>query len=58
MAKSETGHEVKMCAMTCCPCNLDLKMIETVVKAPKYICKACGHVAGKADNLCQPTPLK
>ena len=58
MAKSETGHEVKMCAMTCCSCHLDLRALKPLVRAPKYICKACGRVAAKADNLCQPTALK
>jgi hypothetical protein len=58
MAKAETGHKAKMCALTCCSCNLDLKAIKPLVKDAKYICEACGHVAAKAANLCMPTPLK
>jgi hypothetical protein len=58
MAKREAGHAVKMCALTCCPCNLDLPKIKSLVKDPQYICKACGRVANKARNLCQPAALK
>ena len=50
-------HAKKMCAMTCCPCNLDLEKIKPMVNAPKYICKSCGRVANEADNLCQPETL-
>ena len=48
----------KMCAMTCCPCNLDLKTIRKLANRPKFICKACGRVANDRQNLCQPTALK
>ena len=47
----------KMCALTCCPCNLDVEKIKPLVNAPKFICKSCGRVANKKENLCQPTPL-
>ena len=57
MAKREAGHGIKMCALTCCPCNLDMAKIKALVKEPKYICKSCGRVANKAGNLCQPTAL-
>jgi hypothetical protein len=58
MAKAESGHGTKMCALTCCPCNVDLKKIKTIVGDAQYVCQACGHVAAKAKNLCQPVPLK
>jgi hypothetical protein len=58
MAKGETGHATKMCAMTCCPCNLDVAKVKAVVKDAQYVCESCGHVAAKAKNLCEPTPLK
>jgi hypothetical protein len=43
--------------MTCCPCNINLEEIKALVRNPKFICKACGRVAEKDDNLCQPEPL-
>jgi hypothetical protein len=50
-------HDKKMCAMCCCPCNLDLTKIKSLAKEPKFICKACGRVANSEENLCQPEPL-
>lgn len=50
-------HEQKMCALTCCPCNLELDKIKPLVNNPKYICRSCGHVANEEENLCQPVPL-
>lgn len=46
-----------LCVLTCCPCNLDLKKIKPLVNAPKFICKSCGRVANKRENLCQPVSL-
>ena len=56
MAKDE-NHGIKMCALTCCPCNLDLEKIQSIVKDAKFVCQSCGHVAAKAENLCQPQSL-
>jgi hypothetical protein len=50
--------EDKMCALTCCPCNLDIDKIKSFVNDPKFICKACGRVANQGENLCQPVSLK
>jgi transposase-like protein len=47
----------KMCALTCCSCDLDLKKIKPLVNAPKFICKACGRVANRKANLCKPVAL-
>jgi hypothetical protein len=49
--------DTKLCALTCCPCGLDIEKIKPLVNAPKFICEACGRVANKADNLCQPVAL-
>jgi hypothetical protein len=57
MSNHGKEHGEKMCAMTCCPCNLNLEEIKALVRSPKFICKSCGRVAEKSDNLCQPEPL-
>jgi hypothetical protein len=56
-AKSMCCDSNKMCALTCCPCNLDLKVIKPLVDDAKFICKQCGRVANKAENLCKPAKL-
>jgi len=28
-----------------------------IVRNGKYVCKLCGRVAAKKENLCSPTPL-
>ena len=47
----------KLCAMTCCPCNINLEKIKPLVNDPKYICEQCGRVANSEENLCQPVAL-
>jgi hypothetical protein len=49
--------EDKLCALTCCPCNIDIEKLKLLVNKPKYICKQCGRVANEEKNLCQPAPL-
>ena len=50
-------HGDKICAMTCCPCHIDLEKLKSLVNAPQYICSACGRVANEEKNLCEPKPL-
>ena len=58
MAKhSKCRGTAKMCALTCCACGIDLKVIKPLVNAPKFICAACGRVANKRTNLCKPVLL-
>ena len=47
----------KMCSLTCCPCGIDLRAVRPLVNEPKFICKACGRVANKKENLCKPVRL-
>ena len=54
----QAGHETKMCAMACCPCNLDVEKLKPLVRDAQYICESCGRVAASAENLCKPVPLK
>ena len=53
----DANHGDKMCALTCCPCNLDLEKLKPIVREPKYICKMCGHVSAEERHLCEPVPL-
>ena len=55
--QKKVDHLDKMCARTCCPCNLDVDALKPLVAKPEYICKSCGHVAGDDTLLCEPTPF-
>ncbi len=57
MKKSHEEHGKKMCALTCCPCNVDLDKIIPLVNNSKYICEACGRTANNAENLFRPVEL-
>ncbi|MBM4090619.1 MAG: hypothetical protein FJ276_14545 [Planctomycetes bacterium] len=50
-------HAEKMCALTCCPCHLDVEKLKPLVRDPRFICKACGRVAADARYLCDADPL-
>ena len=54
---ADHDHDEKMCAVTCCPCHMDLKKVEERSKDPKYICRACGRVANSKEYVCDPQPL-
>ena len=61
MRKKQTKEccgEETLCALTCCPCNLDVKKIAPLVNKPRFICKSCGRVANAKINLCQPVVLR
>ena len=61
MSKKTTKQccsEDTLCALTCCPCNLDIKKISRLVNKPRFICKSCGRVANEKKNLCQPVALR
>lgn len=50
-------HAEKMCAVTCCPCNIDLEKVKSRSDNPEYICKTCGRVANSAEHVCDPEPI-
>jgi hypothetical protein len=56
-AKTNCCGENKLCALTCCPCDLDVEKIKPLVKDAKFICQACGRGANSEANLCQPIPI-
>ncbi len=35
----------------------DPDAVKDIVKNPNFICKVCGRVAAKEENLCDPTPI-
>jgi len=57
MKEAAHGCCDKMCAMTCCPCHLDIKKLKPLVRNAKFICKACGRVANDRKYLCEPVVL-
>ena len=59
MAETDTliGHHDKMCAMTCCPCHLDIEKVKPLVRDAQFICEGCGRVAAAEKHLCEPVPL-
>jgi hypothetical protein len=47
-------HDEHLCML------VEVRQMETVAKLAKdgkYICHACGRVAAKAENLCEPVKL-
>ena len=50
------GHKQHLCDLAERG-ELTLDQIKALVKDPKFICRKCGRVANKAENLCEPVPL-
>ncbi|MCX6641761.1 MAG: hypothetical protein NTV15_00030 [Candidatus Bathyarchaeota archaeon] len=49
------GHEKHLCKMV--EEKTPTEKLKPLVKNAKFICKGCGRVAVKAENLCAPEPL-
>ena len=49
------GHSQHLCDMANRGVALDV--VKDLVKNPKFLCKKCGRVAAKEENLCEPVPL-
>jgi hypothetical protein len=50
------GHYNHLCEI-CKKGVCTLEQFKSLVRDPKFICKQCGRVAAKAENLCEPAPL-
>ena len=50
------GHRQHLCDL-CARGECTLEQVKELVREPNFICKQCGRVANKEENLCQPTPL-
>jgi hypothetical protein len=55
---SNSSEHNKLCALTCCPCNLDLEKVESMTNEPKFICTQCGRVANEKEYICQPKEIQ
>ena len=55
---ADASHADKMCAIACCPCNLDLEKIKSLAKDARFVCASCGRVAASEANLCKPVPME
>ena len=49
------GHSKHLCEMA--KRGEDLETFKSLVRNPKFICKKCGRVAAKEENLCEPVTL-
>ena len=50
------GHRMHLCDMVE-KGEISLDQMKALVKDPKFICRKCGRVAARAENLCEPVPL-
>jgi hypothetical protein len=61
MSNSQTpcaNHEHHLCQLTGKGLHKsDPKMYHALVQNPAFVCKSCGRVAAKKDNLCSPVKL-
>lgn len=50
------GHGTHLCHLVEWE-GIDIKDYKPLVKSAKFLCKKCGRVAAKAENLCEPIEL-
>lgn len=52
------GHNKHLCYLNNIGFHLsNLKEYKALVRGGKFLCKVCGRVAAKEDNLCKPAKL-
>jgi len=54
--KQHKGHEKHLCKMIIGDMT-SIEKIKLLVNNAQYICRACGRVANKKENICAPTRL-
>ncbi|MCF8069003.1 MAG: hypothetical protein K9L30_10495 [Desulfobacterales bacterium] len=58
ITKPHPGHEAHLCmAHNTGFIEKNLEAYKKFVKDGKFVCKSCGRVAAKAENLCDPEAL-
>jgi len=50
------GHKLHLCDMVE-KGEASLEQMKALIKNPQFICKKCGRVAAKIENLCDPESL-
>jgi hypothetical protein len=54
--KPHLGHEKHLCYIATSGLTT-INEYKPLVKNAKFLCKHCGRVAAKMENLCDPVPL-
>lgn len=55
---SGSGRGDKLCELTKLHNQFDMEKIIPLVNDAQYICRCCGRLANKEENLCKPIKLK
>lgn len=53
--KTHVGHEKHLCNLV--GMGVTLEEYKKLVKNAAFVCRLCGRVASKAENLCDPVNL-
>ena len=51
------SRESKLCELTKPHNKFDMEKIIPLVNDPQYVCRCCGRLANKEENLCNPIKL-
>lgn len=54
---SSSSRENKLCELTKPHNQFDMEKILPLVNDPQYVCRCCGRLANKGENLCNPIKL-
>jgi hypothetical protein len=53
--KPHVNHEKHLCSIV--SAGPTVEEYKKLVKNPKFLCRGCGRVAEKEENLCNPAPI-